>query len=110
MLFIFLKSRLGDIKEFSIPKQIIMIYILIIILIILASLFPPEYGNYDYLIPYFISWVATILGIIIWYFRNSRCKVNQNDGSEDGQNDEPNGQAYELNIDEIKQIDEILEN
>ncbi|KAF0493591.1 amino acid transporter [Gigaspora margarita] len=106
----FLKSRLGDIKEFSIPKQIIMIYILIIILIILASLFPPEYGNYDYLIPYFISWVATILGIIIWYFRNSRCKVNQNDGSEDGQNDEPNGQAYELNIDEIKQIDEILEN
>ncbi|RIB29693.1 hypothetical protein C2G38_995732 [Gigaspora rosea] len=98
-----LKSRLGRLDKFSIPKYIIIIYLLIIILIILASLFPPEYETYNYLIPYFISWVATIIGIIIWYFRNPRRnngQVNQNEGDENVQNEAPNGQVNQNEGDE----------
>ncbi|RIB29705.1 amino acid permease-domain-containing protein [Gigaspora rosea] len=78
-------------KPFSISKYIILFYFLIIILIIIASLFPPEYGNVEYLIPYIISCVATILSFIFWYYLNP----NQNERS-DNENEEPNVQVNEV--------------
>ncbi|KAF0536903.1 amino acid transporter [Gigaspora margarita] len=89
-------------KPFSIPKYIILIYFSMIILIIITSLFPPKYGDIEYLIPYIISWIATILGFIFWYYLNPK---NRNEKSAN-ENEETKDQVCELNIshnDEIKQ-------
>ncbi|CAG8544151.1 6713_t:CDS:10, partial [Scutellospora calospora] len=63
---------------FTIYKHIVGIYLLIIVLIIILSLFPPEpeYHNFNYLIPYAISWGAALLGVIIWRFRKPREGLN----------------------------------
>ncbi|CAG8667258.1 3025_t:CDS:10 [Dentiscutata erythropus] len=84
-----LKKRLGEIDAFPIPKYIIIIYLSITVLIIIASFFPPDYGNFDYLIPYCISCGAVILGLIFWYIRD----YNSPDGEID---QDPDNEPYEL--------------
>ncbi|RIB28512.1 hypothetical protein C2G38_1459135 [Gigaspora rosea] len=79
-----LKRRLNIMgpEIFSISIYMIIIYLTIIFFIIIASFVPPGDSDFDYIIPYCISWSATILGLIIWYIRkdffffpNGKCSV-----------------------------------
>ncbi|CAG8641549.1 16492_t:CDS:2, partial [Dentiscutata erythropus] len=80
LCLLILKTNILDQMDKMVNKP----FFSIIVLIILVSLFPPEYGNYNYLIPYFISWVATLLSVVIWYFRNPNHNTEvQNEGFND---------------------------
>ncbi|CAG8612489.1 15863_t:CDS:10 [Dentiscutata erythropus] len=51
-------------------RCIIVIYLILVGLIAITSFFPPGPGQFDYYIPYVVSVAATIVGGIIWQFRD----------------------------------------
>ncbi|CAG8586427.1 786_t:CDS:2, partial [Dentiscutata heterogama] len=63
-----------DPSNFQLPKWIIVIYLIFVILIVSTSFFPPGPGSMDhyilYVLPYVFAMAATLLGGIIWKFRN----------------------------------------
>ncbi|CAG8443498.1 11295_t:CDS:2 [Dentiscutata erythropus] len=62
-----------DPSNFQIPKWIIVIYPIFVTLIVITSFFPTGPGQLNYILymlPYGLSVVATLLGVIIWRFRN----------------------------------------
>ncbi|CAG8681329.1 671_t:CDS:10 [Dentiscutata erythropus] len=57
-------------RIFKIPKWVIVIYFILVISIVGTSFCPPGPGSSVYVLPYVVSIAATLLGGIIWKFRN----------------------------------------
>ncbi|KAF0437018.1 amino acid transporter [Gigaspora margarita] len=68
------KQKEADYRNFKAPLIAVVISFLCIVCLIIAPFFPLSYSLYDstiypHYLPFVISWIATLIGVVIWFFR-----------------------------------------
>ncbi|CAG8517661.1 43541_t:CDS:2 [Gigaspora margarita] len=68
------KQKEADYRNFRAPLIAVVISFLCIVCLIIAPFFPLSYSLYDstiypHYLPFIISWIATLIGVVIWFFR-----------------------------------------